>query len=83
MFMKIDYQPIFDYIDKSRAEFHEELREEFVLKTEFNEIKTMIANLTSQVQNFQQEMAINNHRVTRLEDWAKFAGPKIDLPITF
>lgn len=81
--MKIDYQPIFDYIDKRQTEFHEELRTEFALQTDINDVKTMIANVSSQIAEFHQEMAVNNYRVTRLEDWAKFVGNKIDLPLTF
>lgn len=61
----INFQPIFDYIDKSKAELKEEIMSE--VRTELGEVKTAAANLSSQVQKYHEEMLVSGHRIDRLE----------------
>lgn len=56
--MDYNYQPIFDYIDKGQTELREEFRVGFVSKSDINEVKTMIANLSTQVQTYDQELLV-------------------------
>ena len=77
----INFQPIFDYIDGSNKGLKEGLMTE--MRTELKDIKTSIANLSAQVKKYHEEMLVSGHRIDRLEEWAKTAGEKIGLPISF
>ena len=81
----INFQPIFDYIDDSNKGLKEDLKEGLMteMRTELKDIKTSIANLSAQVKKYHEEMLVSGHRIDRLEEWAKTAGEKIGLPISF
>lgn len=71
----MDFQPLFDHLDDRFDSF----REEFT--AEFRSLRTDIANLAAEVHTIREEMAIANHRVKRLEDWAEPVGNKVGIPI--
>lgn len=47
------YQPIFDYIDESNKKLKEEILQE--VKIEINDVKTSVANLSSQVKKYMKK----------------------------
>lgn len=79
----INFQPIFDYIDRAIQDLKTELttliRTE--IRSEMGEVKTQIANLSAQVKKHDEDSHISNYRLDRLENWATHAGKKIHLPI--
>lgn len=82
---KIDFQPIFDYIDENSKRLREDLMSEVrsEIRKEIGEVKTAIANLTSDVQSLTEEMIVSNRRIRRLEGWAEPVGKKVGIPIEF
>lgn len=82
---EINFQPIFDYINKALQIALDEQKEGLVsiIDQRFLEVTTQIANLSQQVQSFHQEMAVANHRFTRLETWAPKVGDKTNIPFEF
>ena len=77
----VNFQPVFDYIDQAKNEIKEDILTE--VKAELGDVKTSIANLSSQVQKYHEEMLVSGHRIDRLEDWAKVVGEKVGVPISF
>ena len=85
----MNYQPIFDYIDKSLkiikqeiiAEITTEIRAEF--QPQFDILIRGFDTLSRETKEFRQEQIVSGHRIDRLEDWAKPAGDKLGLPISF
>ncbi len=75
----INFQPIFDYLDNH---FKITLKEEIMseVRAEFREVKTTLANLAADVKKHNEEFAVTNYRMNRMEDWAKPAGDKIGIP---
>ncbi|MFA5991165.1 MAG: hypothetical protein WC794_02895 [Candidatus Doudnabacteria bacterium] len=76
-----DFQPIFDYIDKSNQDLKKVVVSE--VREELSDVKTAIANLSSQVKKYHEEMMVSGHRIDQLEDWANRVGQKIGVPINF
>lgn len=76
-------KPIFAYIDESNKQLKQDLKEELVTKDDFREVKTSIANLSSQVKQYHEEMMVSGHRLERLEKWAEMVGDKVGIPIVF
>jgi hypothetical protein len=77
----INFQPIFDYIDNSQNELKQDLVS--LMDGRFDEVKTQIANLTHQVQRFNDESQVSKYRLDRLEGWAGKVGNKTNIPIEF
>ncbi len=77
----MDFQPIFDYIDESRKGIKKDILSE--IKEEFAEVKTSLANLSSQVKKYHEEMLVSGHRIDRLESWSAEVGKKVGVPIVF
>jgi hypothetical protein len=76
---QINFQPIFDYLDTRFKEEFENFRLEF--RAEFDPIKISIDNLSREVKETREELQVANHRVDRLEHWAKPVGKKVRIPI--
>jgi len=76
-----NFQPIFDYIDESNKKQKEEILNE--IKIDITDVKTAVANLSSQVKKYHEEMLVSGHRIDRLEEWAKTVGEKVGVPIAF
>jgi len=76
-----NFQPIFDYIDQT----HKQLKEDLLVEvgTQLDDIKTSVANLSSQVKKYHEEMLVSGHRIDRLEQWAEQVGHKVGVPISF
>lgn len=75
----INFQPIFDYLDNQfKQSLMTEIRDEFNGK--FNVVQISIDAVLKEVVAMRQEWATMHHRFNRLEDWAKPAGNKIELP---
>ena len=75
---KTNFQPIFDHIDTSIAPLKDDIAE---IKADLRMVKTNLANLAGKVDTLTKEVAISNHRVKRLEDWAKPVGKKVGIPM--
>ncbi len=80
-----NFQPIFDYIDKTNEQLKEDLKQEIMVevRSELGGIKTAVANLSNQVKSYHEEMLVSGHRIDRLEDWAVQVGQKVGVPIVF
>lgn len=77
----INFQPIFDYIDETNRGLEQRLIDK--IESELRDVKTAVANLSSQVKNYHEEMMVANHRLERLEKWAEQVGQKVGVPIVF
>lgn len=75
--MDLNNQTIIEYVDRRFEE------QDIKLSAEFFELKTMIANLSGQVQTYHQELLVSNHRLDRLEGWGKMVGNKVNIPLSF
>ncbi len=81
----MNFQPIFDYLDKSLKIQKEEIIYELDTKFQgkFDSVLTAIDNLSGQVKEYRQEQIVSGSRIDRLENWANPAGDKLGLPISF
>lgn len=76
----INFQPIFDYIDQSINPLKEEIAE---LRDDVRLIKSTVAQILTDMKDYETDMLAGNYRTKRLENWAEPAGKKIDLPFVF
>lgn len=68
-------------IDKSNQDLKKVVVSE--VREELSDVKTAIANLSSQVKKYHEEMMVSGHRIDQPEDWANRVGQKIGVPINF
>lgn len=90
---EINFQPVFDYINKTfdqvlevklRFEF-EKFRKEILteVRAELREMKDQIANMVSEQKRFNDELQVSRNRVGRLEGWAEPVGRKLNIPFQY
>lgn len=84
-FIYMDFTPIFEYIDENNKKQEERLEAQLskIIRDELGDIKNSIANLSSQVKKYHEEMLVSGHRIDRLESWAAEVGKKVGVPIVF
>ena len=82
---EINFQPIFDYVDKALEIALDEQKEGLValMDERFFVVNTQIANLATEVKDMRQEMYASNHRHDRVATWAPKVGDKTGIPFEF
>lgn len=82
---KINFQPVFEYIDKTKIDLKTELIDEIVAEfhSRFDGVTNLIDSLSKDVKDYHDESRIMSYRIERLEDWGKKASKKIQTPINF
>ena len=76
---EINFQPVFDYFDQKEVNILDAVK--IMIQEEVRPLRTDVANLAGQVQDFHDEMAVMGFRTTRLEEWATPVGKKVKIPL--
>jgi hypothetical protein len=86
---EINFQPVFDYIDKTfdlRLDFKlDQFKKEFLaeVRAEIRELRDQISNAVAEQKRFNDELHVANSRVGRLESWAEPVGKKLNIPFQY
>jgi len=75
-----NFQPIFDYIDKSLEPVLEKLDN---IENRLSNQETAIANLASQVKTYHEEMLAANHRMDRIESMVKYIAQQTNVKLPY
>jgi len=74
--VKIDFTPVFEYIDKQTAL----LREELPSKEDYFQLQAAVDGLAKRMDDHHAEILSLTHRSDRIESWVKKAAPKVEIP---
>ncbi len=75
---QINFQPVFDYIDKNNSILKEDIMVE--VRSGISGIKTAVADLASDVKSLREEVKSSHHRHDKTESWINKAAPAIGIP---
>lgn len=78
--MNREFKPIFEYLDKMKAELKGDILD---LKEDMTIVKSGLSSVLASIKGFEEEMIVNRHRIDRLEEWARKVSAKTGIPIPF
>ena len=75
-----NFQPIFDYIDKSKEDLKVELLEVIATKEQIKNLQDSVDAFARESKNHKQEDVIHKAQTSRIEKWVITAAEKIEVP---
>lgn len=78
MSQKINFKPLFDYLDEQFGEIKSEITE---IKQGVQTLQVSSDGLAKMVSEFKNEQVVTNHRLESQEIWAKKVSKKVGIPL--
>jgi hypothetical protein len=76
----INFQPIFDYIDKSQEDLEIRLKRDLASKEDVRKIQETLDSFAKDNKNFGQDLKVVENKASRLESWVLKAAEKTEIP---